>query len=725
MTNSKLTKKALLTSVMALFLCVAMLTGTTFAWFTDTVTSSGNIIKAGTLEVTMEWKDASANGAQQSYKDASEGAIFNYNKWEPGYVEAKNIKIGNAGDLALKYQLNIVATGEVSKLAEVIEVYYAEGELTLTDRSMTGLTPLGTLDKVLANVSSTANGDLLKKGDADIVTIALKMKEEADNTYKGLSIGSEFAVQLMATQLAYEKDSIDDQYDAMATVDNLDEFATALNAGDTVLIELGSDILPTESIVIPEGKTVTVDLMGHKISQERNDMNTAYAMIENKGTLIIKDSIGSGKISFADTTPYTADNNFASNTIRNEGTLTVESGVVENISPETTKNYGYPHAIDAYQGSVTTINGGTVKSLNYDCIRMFCNSETLATKVVINGGTIVNRVSFQDPHSTRPGYGILEINGGDFVTMNGVTANVRLLNFCANCSNMKATVTGGTFDAGFKTQDIGGSGITTSDWLTMGTAVAVTTAAELQAALDNAVDGAVIKFAANITGDVTATQKPDVKVTIDGNNCTLNGTVTVDGKSATYRTAALTIKNVKFVADTVSTAACVNMGVDGNTNTRYICNLTVENCYFNVPGKVAVKSYDNGDKNLKLIGCTVAEGMHSLLQVNNVGEGLLIENCKVYSKNGINTVQSEKVTIIGCEVDVLGYAVRFGASSGGTGYAENYSIQNCTLKSANDDGDATIILRGTADNSTLTITNTTIVGTPDIANTATGATVVK
>ena len=212
MTNSKLTKKALLTSVMALFLCVAMLTGTTFAWFTDTVTSSGNIIKAGTLEVTMEWKDASANGAQQSYKDASEGAIFNYNKWEPGYVEAKNIKIGNAGDLALKYQLNIVATGEVSKLAEVIEVYYAEGEFTLANRSMTDLAYIGTLDAVLASMSSTANGDLLV-GESDTVTIALKMQEEAGNNYQKLSIGSEFAVQLLATQLTYEGDSIDNQYD--------------------------------------------------------------------------------------------------------------------------------------------------------------------------------------------------------------------------------------------------------------------------------------------------------------------------------------------------------------------------------------------------------------------------------------------------------------------------------------------------------------------------------
>ena len=99
-----------------------------------------------------------------------------------------------------------------------------------------------------------------------------------------------------------------------------------------------------------------------------------------------------------------------------------------------------------------------------------------------------------------------------------------------------------------------------------------------------------------------------------------------------------------------------------------------------------------------------------------------------YSKNGINFNNSTNVIVKDCEIDVKGYAVRFGESSGGAGAAETYKIENCTLKSANDDGDATIILRGTADNSTLTIENSTIVATTtdlEIKNTATGATVIK
>ena len=211
--SKKTTKRALAMSFVSVFLCVCMLVGTTFAWFTDSVTSSNNVIKSGTLDVTMEWKDATTTGAQQSYKDASEGAIFDYDLWEPGYVEAKNIQIKNAGTLALKYQLNIVANGEASDLTDVIDVYYVDGETVMNERAdMSALTHLGTLTEVLADMSTTASGNL-EANAAHTVTIALKMQEDATNEYQGLSIGSDFSVVLMATQKDYESDSFDSTYD--------------------------------------------------------------------------------------------------------------------------------------------------------------------------------------------------------------------------------------------------------------------------------------------------------------------------------------------------------------------------------------------------------------------------------------------------------------------------------------------------------------------------------
>ncbi len=111
MTNTKNTKRALISSVIALLLCFTMLLGTTYAWFTDSVTSANNIIKSGNLKVAMEWANGKEDPATATWIDASTGAIFNNDKWEPGYIEARHIKISNKGTLALRWDLAIVPNG--------------------------------------------------------------------------------------------------------------------------------------------------------------------------------------------------------------------------------------------------------------------------------------------------------------------------------------------------------------------------------------------------------------------------------------------------------------------------------------------------------------------------------------------------------------------------------------------------------------------------------------
>ena len=248
------------------------------------------------------------------------------------------------------------------------------------------------------------------------------------------------------------------------------------------------------------------------------------------------------------------------------------------------------------------------------------------------------------------------------------------------------------------------------------------TADGLQTLLNNATDGTTIHVAADITGDVTATQKSGVKVTIEGHGHNYAGVILVDGKSATYTTAGLTIKELNFNADSISADACIRLG-DGTNATRYTCNVTVDSCIFDVPGAVGVKSYTGGDKNLTIKDCTATVKAHSLVQAKGI-DGILVEKCNVYSKNGLNFNNSTNVTVDQCTVDVKGYAVRYGESSGGVGAAETYYIKNSSLKSAGDEGDAVIILRGTADYATLTITETTIDGTPAIVNNAKDAKVI-
>lgn len=252
------------------------------------------------------------------------------------------------------------------------------------------------------------------------------------------------------------------------------------------------------------------------------------------------------------------------------------------------------------------------------------------------------------------------------------------------------------------------------------TPIVVTTAAELQSAVDAAVDGDVILFANDIAGDVTVSQKAGVKFTIDGQDKTMDGDIIVDGKSARYEDAGLTIKNINFASADMNEPAYVNLGKSGNNGTRYTNNVTVKDCTFSFTGtgdKAAVKSYTGGDWNLTVDGCTVNAGMHSMLQVTNVEKGLTITGCKVYSKNGANLNSTPALAMTGCEFDVQGYAVRFGVKN--TTNNGNFSISNSTLKSAVAEADdAVIICRGEMSGATVTLTNTTLVGTPEITGNA-------
>lgn len=365
--SKKTTKRALAMSFVSVFLCVCMLVGTTFAWFTDSVTSSNNVIKSGKLDVEMSWADGKTDPANTTWKDASQGAIFNYDKWEPGYVEVRHIKIENKGTLALKYQLNIIANGEVSDLADVIDVYYADpAEQVATRDALDGKTPMGTLTQALAGMSTTASGNL-KAGESDTITIALKMQESATNEYQNKSIGSAFAVQLLATQLTYEKDSFDELYDQNAgyavEVNSADALADALRGGG--LVKLTGDIAVTESMTVPAGATAVLDLNGNEITAAF--AKGAGAVLTNNGTLTIKDG----------TIKNTVTNGDAA--IRNKGTLTLDGAEIVGAP---IADGGYPsYALDNY-GKLTVEDGSSITS---DRGAIYMND---GSDVAINGGNI-------------------------------------------------------------------------------------------------------------------------------------------------------------------------------------------------------------------------------------------------------------------------------------------------------------------------------------------------
>ncbi len=213
------TKKALVMSLLSMLLCVSMLVGSTFAWFTDTASTAVNTIQAGTLDVALEMATAwdtegnptawvSAEGKTLTFKTADNRAAEEI-LWEPGCTyELPELRVVNKGNLALKYKVIITGIKGDAKLNEAIDwtITHDVGEDTVT----------GTTDEyklLAANASHT-------------LIISGHMKETAGNEYQNLSIDG-ISITVVATQYTYEYDSNDNQYDVKA------KYAKVIAAGKT------------------------------------------------------------------------------------------------------------------------------------------------------------------------------------------------------------------------------------------------------------------------------------------------------------------------------------------------------------------------------------------------------------------------------------------------------------------------------------------------------------
>ncbi len=439
--TDRTTKRGLISGIFALLLCFAMLLGTTFAWFTDSVTSKGNKIVSGTLIVDLEL--LGKDGTWHSIK-GNEDPIFSYEKWEPGYTDVKILKIENEGTLALKWMARFISENELSSLADVIDVYVCPSESELaypTDRSLEGYTKVGTVAEFINTIESTTKGELAA-GEVAYLGIALKMDgETVGNDYQGLDLGGAFDITILATQLDSEEDSFGSDYDADAEYPTLVEpwDGTAdtswYNENDTEF-SLGTPAqlagfgkLVDEGTTF-EGKTVTL----------ARDIDL-YLMDEN-GNRVSFDPIGDA--SNADFSGIFDGNGHAilnlyqdcnskhlglfgavyEGTVKN---LTLDGAIIENNGD------GYASGVAAYAGAATfeniTLKNSTVVNYNHNTggIVGWCsNNDTTTTFDGITIESSVNIGSWWGSYDTRVGGVVGAMNTGNNVVIKNSTIACRL-----------------------------------------------------------------------------------------------------------------------------------------------------------------------------------------------------------------------------------------------------------------------------------------------------------
>lgn len=448
MTKTKSTKRALLMSALSLLMCISMLIGSTFAWFTDSVTSANNVIQSGTLDVVLEYKTNWADEwapVDENTKIFKDGALY-----EPGYTEVVYLRVSNAGSLALKYLLSFNIANEESStnvygeeffLSDYLQVgAYVQDECSSGFNYANTLMPLmfGTRENALKNVElntlSSANAVIRENAPilpgedtAQVAALVLTMPETVGNEANAKTDAEapyiELGIRLYATQFTYEKDSFDDQYDAnvekptVHEIWNNDDLHKAFTEGGQGIIkdmnltdvheELAEDkslALNTNNSTISGNGTdyVFVNYGDLEVTGDGTIVNNMKGSIENWGKLYVNNlniDVKGEKYGF---------HVKAGEAELNDLVLSAERGGV-NI-----------------QGGKVTINSGSYKfSGYYDNVN----------KKWING---------QSVYAVGEDVEVV-INGGDFRFTGGTGGNQRIL---VAQNGAKIIVNGGTFGKG-------------------------------------------------------------------------------------------------------------------------------------------------------------------------------------------------------------------------------------------------------------------------------------
>ena len=228
MTNKKSTKRALVSSILAFCVCVAMLIGTTFAWFTDTASTGVNKIQAGNLDVQLEYSKDFANW--KKVNDTTK-VFEDSTLWEPGRTEVVYLRVTNAGTLALKYTLGIYnlynstgknVLGNKYSLSDYVKLGAVEADAAYADRAA-AISAVQDGAKTLNSIGDTGIiGTQLEATESRTYAMVLYMPTEVGNEanpknndpYWAAKVS--FGISVSATQAVSESDSYGNTYDEKA-----------------------------------------------------------------------------------------------------------------------------------------------------------------------------------------------------------------------------------------------------------------------------------------------------------------------------------------------------------------------------------------------------------------------------------------------------------------------------------------------------------------------------
>ena len=388
--NSKNTKRALASSALAMLLCIALLVGTTFAWFTDTASTSVNKIQSGNLDVQLVKEDGLTELTEALKWVKAAGTENEKVLWEPGAsYDLEGFKVKNNGNLALKYKVVISGIVGDNALKDAIDFTMKSGNGAAA--------PLADFE-----------GHLSAGATTDVITINGKMKETAGNEYMNKTVNG-IAITVIATQYTEEHDSFGNTYDENAEYPVVKN-ATLEEAFDGV--DFGYGNTADEAVSI-DGKGITV-IDNWTDSYFNSDTTVKGVTFKNGASITAQNS--NITVTFEDCTFYACDQQLAAKTLG----ITDENGTGNNGRNNILTNSGAGMCLNLEQKNGTV----GVKFVVKNCTFIGENDETLP----VYGNKYNGKGSVDDKYKKR-GHAIVlnAISGGgtagvlDSMTVEGCT----------------------------------------------------------------------------------------------------------------------------------------------------------------------------------------------------------------------------------------------------------------------------------------------------------------
>ena len=385
--------RRLLFSMITMIVCIAMLVGSTFAWFTDVAKSTNNVINPGRLDLEVEytldgenWDDL--NGAENLFGDG----LF-----EPGYTRVVAFKVRNNGSLAFKYKMSLDILSETKGVNVAGENFalsdYLVASTALTQDAGDVSTAFDHIlhstirwkDSALKELALFADDTVLEPNQETVSILRLYMPTDIgnvanakdDDSLPSLNLG----VTVTATQAPVEEDSYDNKYDKDATYPVVDVAGlnNALTLGGNVSVE--ANLAPAAAIVAD--KNATLNMNGKTIA----NITDIWDVEPNSWSLV---------------------------SVREGATLTIDGN-------------------------------GTFKAKENDCYAVDVQGD--GCKVVIKNGTFIGNI-----HAVYVYTGEAVIEGGFFSVQQKFPDAAKADEFVLNCydanranGTAKITVKGGTF----------------------------------------------------------------------------------------------------------------------------------------------------------------------------------------------------------------------------------------------------------------------------------------